>query len=128
MDWLNQPATDVSVGIPAFVIVIELALVIVAIAGIWATFVKAGEYGWAALIPIYNLIVFLRIAGKPWWWVFLFLIPLVNIVIGIIVHIDVAKNFGKGVGFALGLIFLGFIFYPILGFGSAQYRRVVSNI
>jgi hypothetical protein len=128
MDWLNQPATDVSVGIPAFVLVIELALVIVAIAGIWATFVKAGEYGWAALIPIYNLIVFLRIAGKPWWWVFLFLIPLVNIVIGIIVHIDVAKNFGKGVGFALGLIFLGFIFYPILGFGSAQYRRVVSNI
>lgn len=128
MDWLNQPATDVSVGIPAFVIVIELALVAVALAGIWATFVKAGEYGWAALIPIYNLIVFLRIAGKPWWWVFLFLIPLVNIVIGIIVHIDVAKNFGKGVGFALGLIFLGFIFYPILGFGSAQYRRVVSNI
>ena len=53
----------------------------------------------------------------------LFLIPLVNIAIAIILAIDIAKAFGKGTGFAIGLIFLGFIFYPILGFGSAQYQR-----
>ena len=70
------------------------------------------------------MILMLEIAGKPIWWFFLLLIPLVNIAVAIILSVDLAKNFGKGVGFGLGLAFLGFIFYPILGFGSAQYRRV----
>jgi hypothetical protein len=64
----------------------------------------------------------LQIAGKPIWWIVLFFIPVVNFVVAIIVSIDVAKNFGKGTGFGLGLAFLSPIFYPILGFGSAQYQ------
>jgi Family of unknown function (DUF5684) len=101
-----------------------LAFFVLMIASMWKIFTKAGEPGWAVLIPIYNVIVLLKIAGKEWWWLFLFIIPLVNFVVGIIVTIALAKNFGKDIGFALGLLFLGFIFYPILGFGEAVYRPV----
>jgi hypothetical protein len=98
-----------------------LAFAVVMIAAGWRVFEKAGKPGWAAIIPIYNTIVLLEIAGKPIWWIFLMLIPFVNIVIAILVMIDLAKNFGKGAGFAVGLILLPFIFFPILGFGSAEY-------
>lgn len=98
-----------------------LALVIVIVAGMWKMFEKAGKPGWACLVPIYNAFVILQIAGKPAWWFLLFLIPVVNLVVAIIVMIEVARRFGKGPGFGLGLAFLGFIFIPILGFGDAQY-------
>ena len=74
------------------------------------------------LIPIYNLIVLVKIAGKPIWWFILFFIPIANIVVAILVPIALAEKFGKGVGFGIGLILLGFIFYPILAFGDAQYQ------
>ena len=106
------------------VALVWLALGILVIAGMWTTFQKAGQPGWGALIPIYNIYLLLKVAGRPWWWLLLMLIPLVNLIISIIVGIDVAKNFGKGTGFGLGLTFLGFIFYPILGFGSATYQPV----
>ena len=85
-------------------------------------FVKAGKPGWAFIVPIYNIIVILEIVGRPTWCVLLWLIPCVNLVVVIIVMIDLAKSFGKDVVFALGLIFLGFVFMPILGFGSAEYK------
>lgn len=91
------------------------------IAAIWKVFTKAGKPGWAAIIPIYNLVVLLQIVGKPIWWIILMLIPIVNIIIQIIVTHQLSKSFGKDVGFTLGLIFLGFIFFPILGFGDAKY-------
>ncbi|MGO9244003.1 MAG: DUF5684 domain-containing protein [Verrucomicrobiia bacterium] len=103
-----------------------LALVVLVIAGMWKTFVKAGQPGWAILIPIYNFYVFLKIAGKPGWWLILMLIPLVNIVFGIIATVAFTERFGKGGGFVVGLIFLPFIFYPILGFGDAQYSPPVA--
>jgi len=87
----------------------------------WKVFEKAGKPGWAAIVPIYNLIVLLQIAGKPVWWIVLLLIPVVNLVVLIVMYSGVARNFGKGVGFALGLIFLSFIFFPILAWGSAAY-------
>ena len=101
---------------------IELVILVAIIAGVWKTFVKAGKPGWAAIIPIYNLIVLLQIADKPLWWIILFIIPLVNIVMAILVGIAVAEKFGKGAGFGVGLSLLGFIFFPILGFGDAQYQ------
>ena len=97
------------------------AIVLVVIAGIWKVFTKAGEPGWAAIIPIYNIIVLLKIVGRPIWWIVLFIIPLVSIVIAFIVYIDLAKSFGKGTGFGIGCALLGFIFLPILGFGDARY-------
>jgi hypothetical protein len=62
------------------------------------------------------------VAGRPGWWLILMLIPFVNLIIAIILSVDIAKHFGKGVGFAIGLIILPIIFYPVLGFGSAQYQ------
>ncbi len=104
------------------VILIILAFALFMIVSYWKVFEKAGQPGWGILIPIYNILLLLKIAGKPGWWIILYLIPLVNIVIGIIVCIDIAKNFGKDAGFGIGLAFLGIIFYPILAFGDAEYQ------
>ena len=108
------------------ILVIELALAIVIIAGMWQAFVKAGKPGWAAIIPIYNGIVMIEIAGKPIWWIILLLIPCVNIVIILLILIDFAKAYGQGVGFAIGLWLLPFVFFPMLGFGGAKYRGAPS--
>jgi Family of unknown function (DUF5684) len=102
--------------------ILWLAVTILMIAACWKIFTKAGQPGWAAIIPIYNWYILCKIVGRPGWWVILFFVPFVNFIIGIIVCIDLAKSFGKGVGFAIGLILLGVIFFPILGFGSAQYQ------
>lgn len=96
------------------------------IAAVWKVFSKAGQPGWAAIIPIFNFYVMCKVAGRPGWWLLLFLIPFVNLVIAIIVTVDIAKRFGKGVGFAIGMILLPFIFWPILGFGSAQYQGAAA--
>jgi hypothetical protein len=101
---------------------VELLIALLVIVAMWKVFTKAGRPGWAAIIPIYNMYVWCKIVGRPGWWVILMLIPLVNIIVGIIVCIDMAKSFGKGAGFGIGLALLGIIFLPILGFGSAQYQ------
>ena len=101
--------------------IIWLAIVVLCIAAMWKVFTKAGKPGWAAIVPIYDVIVLLQIVGRPLWWIVLLLIPLVSLVIAIILCIDLAKSFGKGAGFGIGLLLLGFIFFPILGFGSARY-------
>lgn len=94
---------------------------VLVIIGWWKIFEKAGEAGWKAIIPIYNIYVLLRIVGRPGWMIIGLLIPFVNIIFVIIVMGDLAKSFGKGIGFVLGLIFLNPIFALILGFGSAAY-------
>src|SRR3954466_7738393 len=103
----------------------ELVIIVAIIAGFWKVFIKAGKPGWAAIVPIYNVIVLLQVAGKPLWWVVLFFIPIVNIIMCILVGIAVAKSFGKSDLFGVGLGLLGFVFYPILGFGDAQYQGAV---
>nr|WP_218033066.1 DUF5684 domain-containing protein [Brevifollis gellanilyticus] len=102
--------------------VIGLAFIVILIAALWKVFTKAGEPGWACLVPFYNIIVLLKISGKPLWWIILFIIPFVNFIIAILVSIGLAKSFGKGAGFGIGLALLGFIFYPILAFGDARYQ------
>lgn len=99
-----------------------LVLIVVLVAAMWKIFTKAGKPGWASIVPFYNIIVLLEIVGRPLWWIVMLLIPLVNLVFVFIIAIDLAKSFGKGTGFAMGLIFLSPIFYPILGFGSARYQ------
>jgi hypothetical protein len=103
-------------------VAVELAMLLLLIAAWWRIFEKAGEPGWAAIVPIYNGLVALKIAGKPMWWILLLLIPVVGIVFGFIVIVSIAKRFGKGAGFALGMIFLFPIFYPLLAWGEAQYN------
>jgi hypothetical protein len=105
------------------VVLIYVAIIVLVVAGFWCVFTKAGEAGWKSIIPIWNIVVTLRIIGRPWWWLILLIIPLVGFVISLIVSLDLAKSFGKGNGFGVGVWLLGFIFVPILGFGSATYRR-----
>jgi len=101
---------------------IWLAVAILMIVAMWKVFVKAGQPGWASIIPIYNAYVFLKIAGKPGWWlIILLLVPVLNIIFYIIALAAFAQNFGKGVGFVVGLILLPVIFYPILAFSDARY-------
>jgi hypothetical protein len=92
----------------------------------WRLFAKAGEPGWGALIPIYNLYLYCKIAGRPEWWLILFFIPFVNVVIALILAMDLAKAFGKSSGFGIGLWILSFVFVPILSYGSAQYLQPTS--
>lgn len=101
--------------------IIYIGIIILIIASQWKIFEKAGKPGWAAIVPIYNIVVLLEIVGKPTWWIILMLIPFVNIVVLIMVTHQLSLSFGKGAGFTVGLIFLGIIFYPVLAFGSAEY-------
>jgi hypothetical protein len=110
-------------GMTLFILFV-IAIALFVIVSLWKVYVKAGQPGWGAIIPIYNLYLKLLIAGRPGWWILLYLIPFVNIVIAIIVEIDIAKNFGKESIFGVGMFFLGFIFYPILAFGSAEYNKI----
>ena len=87
----------------------------------WKLYFKAGRPGWASLIPIYTTVVFCRICGRSGWLTLALMIPGVNVVISIMLSVDLARVFGRGTGFALGLIFLSPIFFPILAFGSSRY-------
>jgi len=119
----QEAAKGAAAGAGIFML-LWLAVGLVTLIGCWKVFTKAGQPGWAVLIPIYNIYMMLKVAGKPGWWTILMLIPGVNIVVGIMAMVALCANFGKGAGFAVGTIFLPWIFIPILGFGSAQYRAV----
>ena len=114
-------SSEMGAGIGFGAIIFYLAIWVVAIAGMWKTFEKAGKPGWAAIIPIYNLIILLEIVGKPMIWILWLIIPCVNFVFAIWLLNLVSKSFGKSEGFTVGLILLSFIFWPILGFGDARY-------
>ena len=108
-------------GLMGFIYFFSLLVSILYIVSLWKIFAKAGKPGWASIVPIYNVIVMLEITGKPIWWIILLFIPVVNLVISIIVIVELANKFGKSGGFAVGLIFLPVIFYPILAFSDAKY-------
>jgi hypothetical protein len=116
----SDPGAGGALAITGVLFVVSGLVALVTIAGMWKTFTKAGQPGWAAIIPIYNTYVLVcEIADRGVLWLllslfipFAFIIPL----------IDVAKAFGKGAGYGLGLFFFGFVFFPLLGFGDAQYR------
>lgn len=105
-----------------------IAIGLVMLIGMWKVFTKAGQPGWAVLIPVYNFILLLRIAGLAWYWVFtplIVLIPILGAIAYLVwvvwVHHRISTNFGQGVGFTIGLTLLGPIFWLILGFGSSKY-------
>jgi len=115
-------------GIVAVVVsLVMAAMFIVCIVGVWKMFTKAGQPGWGSLIPFYNVYLLLKIAEKPGWWLVLFCIPFVNLYALVVVSINIAKAFGKGIGFAIGLILLNVPLYAFLGFGKAQYVGVSGN-
>lgn len=105
----------------AFLFILVIGIVFLVIASMWKIFEKAGQPGWAAIIPIYNCIILLKIVGKPTWWVILFLIPFVNYVFIIWTYNMLSKSFGKDEGFTVGLLLLGIVFFPILAFSDIRY-------
>ncbi len=104
---------------------ISLLVYIVLAIGLWRVFEKAGQPGWAAIVPVVNVYFLLKIGGKPWWWLLLLLIPLVNVIVLIMLAFSVGMNFGKGGAFSFFLLLIfAPIGYLILGFGDAAYRRL----
>jgi len=101
--------------------ILYIAIIVFFIYCMWRIFVKAGKPGWTAIVPIYNVLVELEIVGRPWWWLLLMFVPGVNVVVGIIIMLDLARVFGSSSSFGIGLILLPFIFIPILGLGDAEY-------
>ena len=124
MEATGAEGVAVAAGGGGMLTIVWLVVLVLLIASMWKIFSKAGQPGWAAIIPIYNIIVMLQIAGKPVWWIILMFVPIANIVVGILAMVGLAANFGKGVGYVLGMLFLPVIFYPMLAFGSAQYEPV----
>ena len=107
--------------------ILYLVVIVVTIASMWRVFQKAGRKGWEAIIPIYNLFIIQKIIGKPWYWVILMMIPYIGIIWTIWSTNLMSKSFGKSEGFTIGMIILPFIFYPILGFGKAQYQGAMGS-
>ncbi len=118
-------------GVLAFLAAFGLIIAIVGllvVVGMWKTFDKAGQPGWAAIVPFYNLVVMFRIGGQSGWFALSYLLNFIPIIgslafLGILVwnHVNISKRFGQGVGFAIGLVLLAPIFWLILGFGSSKY-------
>jgi uncharacterized protein DUF5684 len=120
---LNDLTPGQQAGLAAFLLIffaVFAAVVVILIASYWRIFTKAGQPGWAAIVPIYNWIVLLRVIKRPVWMIVLFLVS-GGIIGHIIASIDLARAFGKSTGYAVGLILLPFVFYPMLAFGSATY-------
>jgi hypothetical protein len=118
-------------GMGTGMLIVWIAIMIFMIISWWIVFKKAGQPGWAILIPIYNFLVILRVATKPWWWVFALLLPIIPfvgpfllLVVMIFVFHGISKNFGQGAGFTVGLVLLSIVFVPILAFGDYQWKAV----
>ena len=122
---MDELISGLFVGVFAIVMV---AITVIVFVSMWKVFTKAGQPGWTSIVPIYNLVVLLKIVGKPLWWLILLLIPIVSFVTVLIVCVDLAKSFGKGTGFGVGLAFLSIIFFPILGFGHARYQGPSAGV
>ena len=108
---------------PVFTI-ISLVLCVFVLVCMWIIFRKAGKPGWAAIVPFYNLYVLFEITWGSGMRFLLLLIPIYNIILSIQTQVRLAKAFGKSGGFAAGLIFLPYIFIPLLAFGGTAYQGV----
>jgi hypothetical protein len=104
------------------ILAVVLAIVVLMYSALWKIYTKAGKNGWAAIVPIYNVIIFLEIIGKPWWWLFLWMIPYLGLIWSIWGWNLMVKSFGKSSYFTFGIFLLPYIFIPILAFGDSRYR------
>jgi hypothetical protein len=114
----SEPA-DVVAGLVAFVICIGVYLVYGWVMS--RIHRKAGNPPWWGFVPFVNEYGLLKLSGREAWWLLLYLVPCVNIIPSIVIPLDVAKSFGKDALFGIGIIFLPFVFFPVLAFGDARY-------
>ena len=121
MENYDAAVAAVSAGAFAVSMLFSLAITVLVLVAQWKLFVKAGKPGWACLIPFYNMYCLYDIAMGSGWLFLLQFVPCVNFVMMIMLYIKLAKAYGKGTGFGIGLIFLCPIFLMILAFGDAEY-------
>ena len=118
-------------GAPLVILmIISLLLSILLIVSMWKIYKKAGKPGWAAIVPVYNIIVLLEIAELPLWYIALFLVPFANIYAMFKIYIELAHKFGKSTGFGVASVFFSVICFPILAFNkNIVYKNasVVEN-
>lgn len=115
-------AASKNTGIPLYVPLIALVISLLILVAHWIIFVRAGVAGWKCLIPFYNVYILMEISGKPGWWMFLLLVPLVGFVIYLLAMLSLAKKFGRSELFGVGLFLLPMFFFPVLAFGGSQYE------
>jgi hypothetical protein len=118
----NEPAVPAMPAISTPILLLVIACAVFFIIGMWKVFEKAGQPGWTAIIPFVNYFFLSMAAGRPAWWGILFFVPIVNLVVWFIVCFDLAKRFGRGTGFGIGLALLPVVFFMILGFGDDRAR------
>lgn len=116
----NGPLMGMFLGISIFALIISLIIII----SYWKIFKKAGQPGIASIIPIYNIIVMIKIAKLPMWYLILFLIPIANIYALFKIYIEIAKKYGKSSGFGIGMTLIPIIFVPMLAFSDNVYDEV----
>lgn len=136
-------------GVGMAVYLIVLAVAVLEIVALWKIFTKAGEKGWKSLIPLYNTYTLVKISWQTmFFWIMLAVglllgltqgssnsfVAFLNVVLGLASFVLVilqmnklAKAFGKGSGFTVGLVLLNPIFMMILAFGSAQYQAPAGS-
>jgi hypothetical protein len=117
-------------GIAEMLIIFAFTLpfIILQTIGYWKLFKKAGKPGWAAIVPVYNLIIILQIIRKPWWWFLLIIIPFLGLIWAVWSTNLLVKSYGKDVAYTIGFILLPFIFVPLLGFDKeAKYTHPESG-
>ncbi len=105
-------------GVGAVTLIFYIVIIALLLVSMWKIFVKCGKPGWAAIVPIYNIITMLDIAGKPAWYILLLLIPFANIYVAWVCYDGMAKKLGKSTGFTIGMLLLPVIFFPILAFSK----------
>lgn len=105
-------------------LIVLLALCVLFIVAAWRIFAKAGEPGWACLVPFYNAYVMFKITWGNGLFFLLMLIPFVNFVIGLITTYKLCKVFGHGVGFFILMLFFSPIMTLVLAFGDSEYQGV----
>ena len=125
----NMYASEISSGPGIVFWIFYIPFIVFFIVVWWKIFVKAGKPGWGCIVPIYNIILQLEIAGRPLWWIFLLLIPYVNIFFAVVLILDIAKAFGKEEStFKAGMLLLPFIFFPILAFDSSEFQETIHIV
>jgi len=112
----GDPIKFVFLGLASFVMWLPLG-------GVWQMYIKADEPGWACLVPVYQSMVMARMAHKPAWWGLLLYVPVVSLVIWVLISLELAKAFDRGTDTAIGLILVPPVFFCILGFGDAEYKK-----
>ncbi|MGD9200755.1 MAG: DUF5684 domain-containing protein, partial [Chitinispirillia bacterium] len=121
-----------TMGILISLFCINLIIVLISM---WFVFRKANRPGWGVFVPIYNVYLFVKISGKPGWWTVSYIlwgiIPVIQVfgIVGLSIptSISLAKRFNKSKSFGLGLVFLSFIFWPILAFSNARYSDISAE-